>query len=245
MNDAIYQIACFMIMRDPTAWRWSHTRHHTDTIIVGRDPEVAVMRPTVVLKVILMFFAVPQVWGAIKLMVLHAAGKLTPDEADYVPLSERAKVFRTARIWLAIHLAVIAFSIYAGSILPMLFIGPLPTMYGAWVHVMTGLTQHTGLPENVLDHRLNCRTVYMNPVLRFIYWNMNYHVEHHMFPMVPYHRLPDLHEEMRKFCPPPYPGVFAAYREIIPAILRQVQEPGWSIERPLPRDDTPQAVPAA
>jgi hypothetical protein len=49
---------------------------------------------------------------------------------------------------------------------------------------------------------------------------------------------------MRKFCPPPYPGVIAAYREIIPAILRQVKEPGWSIERPLPRDYPAQAVPA-
>ena len=71
----------------------------------------------------------------------------------------------------------------------MLLVGPLPTMYGAWLHVMTGLTQHAGLAEDVLDHRLNCRTVYMNPVLRFLYWNMNYHIEHHMFPMVPYHAL--------------------------------------------------------
>ena len=39
----------------------------------------------------------------------------------------------------------------------------------------------------MLDHRLNSRTVYMNPISRFIYWNMNYHIEHHMFPMVPYH----------------------------------------------------------
>ena len=54
-------------------------------------------------------------------------------------------------------------------------------------------TQHAGLAEDVLDHRLNCRTVYMNPISRFIYWNMNYHVEHHMFPMVPYHALPRLH----------------------------------------------------
>ena len=45
MNDAVYQLACFMIMREPTIWRWSHTRHHTDTIIVGRDPEIAAMRP--------------------------------------------------------------------------------------------------------------------------------------------------------------------------------------------------------
>jgi fatty acid desaturase len=37
--------ASFMIMRNPTIWRWSHTRHRTDTIIVGRDPEIVAMRP--------------------------------------------------------------------------------------------------------------------------------------------------------------------------------------------------------
>ena len=46
----------------------------------------------------------------------------------------------------------------------------------------------------MLDHRLNCRTVYMNPINRYLYWNMNYHVEHHMFPLVPYHALPRLHD---------------------------------------------------
>ncbi|OYV00421.1 MAG: fatty acid desaturase, partial [Verrucomicrobiales bacterium VVV1] len=148
MNDAVYQLSCFMIMREPTVWRWSHTRHHTDTIIVGRDPEVAVMRPTVILKVIGMFFAVPQVWGATKSMLRHAAGRLSPDEADFIPEMERPKVYRTARIWLSIHLAVIALSIYIGSILPMWFVGPLPTMYGAGLHIITGLTQHSGLPEN-------------------------------------------------------------------------------------------------
>ena len=38
----------------------------------------------------------------------------------------------------------------------------------------------------------------MNPISRFVYWNMNYHVEHHMFPMVPYHALPALHAEIKR-----------------------------------------------
>ena len=63
----------------------------------------------------------------------------------------------------------------------------------------------------------------MNPVFRFLYWNMNYHVEHHMFPMVPYHALPRLHEVIKADLPAPYPSCWAAYREIIPAFLRQVQ----------------------
>ena len=45
-----------MIMRDPTVWRWSHTRHHTDTLIVGRDPEIAVMRPARLAGILANFF---------------------------------------------------------------------------------------------------------------------------------------------------------------------------------------------
>jgi fatty acid desaturase len=45
MNNALYEIASFMVMRESTVWRWSHNRHHSDTIIVGRDPEIAVPRP--------------------------------------------------------------------------------------------------------------------------------------------------------------------------------------------------------
>ncbi len=45
MNDRVYQIASFMVMRNPVTWHWSHARHHTDTYIVGRDAEIVWMRP--------------------------------------------------------------------------------------------------------------------------------------------------------------------------------------------------------
>jgi fatty acid desaturase len=64
-----------------------------------------------------------------------------------------------------------------------------PRLYGACLLQVYGFTQHAGMGENVLDHRLNTRTVTMCVVNRFLYWNMNYHVEHHMFPMVPYYRI--------------------------------------------------------
>jgi fatty acid desaturase len=112
------------------------------------------------------------------------------------------------------------------------------------MYLMFGLTQHAGLAEDVLDHRLNSRTVLMNPVFRFIYWNMNYHVEHHMFPMVPYHAVPQLHEEMKAFCPTPYRSTIEAYREIIPALWRQMKDPAYFVQRKLPEgarslDDAP------
>lgn len=45
-NNAVYQLACFMLWREPELWRWSHTRHHTDTIIVGLDPEIITPAPS-------------------------------------------------------------------------------------------------------------------------------------------------------------------------------------------------------
>ena len=96
-----------------------------------------------------------------------------------------------------------------------------------------GFTQHAGMGENVLDHRLNTRTVKMCAVNRFLYWNMNYHVEHHMFPMVPYYRLPELHEEIEHDCAPVYPSLWAAYKEIIPAVLRQLRDQEYYVRREL------------
>jgi fatty acid desaturase len=36
---------------------------------------------------------------------------------------------------------------------------------------------------------------------------MNYHVEHHMFPMVPYHALAPLHQEIKDDMPTPYGSI--------------------------------------
>ncbi|MCJ8332591.1 MAG: NADH:ubiquinone reductase (Na(+)-transporting) subunit F, partial [Lentisphaeria bacterium] len=93
---------------------------------------------------------------------------------------------------------------------------------------------HIGLAENVLDHRLNSRTVYMNPISRFIYWNMNYHVEHHMFPLVPYHALPKLHAAVKDDLPPVYPNILSAWKELLPTIFRQRKDPGYYVKRELP-----------
>ncbi|WP_020394451.1 fatty acid desaturase family protein [Thiolinea disciformis] len=238
-NDLVYQIACFMMMRNPVTWKWSHARHHTDTLIVGRDIEIAVKRPPNLCLIALSFIGVIDVYHAMKTMLMNATGHMRAEDKDYVPENEWSKIYQVARIWTAIYTVTIATSLSVGSWLPLVLIG-LPRIYGAWHHVLTGLIQHAGLAEDTLDHRLNSRTCYMNPVSQFIYWNMNYHLEHHMFPMVPYHRLPELHEAMEKDCPPPYPTMLAAYQEIIPALKRQLTDPSYYIKRPLPNPATPE-----
>lgn len=233
MNSLLYEISSFMVMRESVVWRWSHNRHHSDTIIVGRDPEIQIPRPPDLLGLALSVCNIGGYLGYFPSLFRHSFGHMTDAEKTYIPTSEFPKIFRNARICLALHLSVIASALVIQSWIPI-FLFTLPNFFGTWLMIVHNTTQHAGLAENVLDHRLNCRTVYMNPVSRFIYWNMNYHVEHHMFPLVPYHALPKLHETIRHDCPPPYRSILSAWREIVPTVLRQIHDPGYHVKRPLP-----------
>ena len=238
MNNALYEIASFMVLREASIWRWSHTRHHSDTIVVGRDPEIAIPRPTHVTMFFLAFFGIGAIRTYFKQSFLHLAGQLSASEKTFIPESEYGGVYLRARICLSIYLGVIALALYQQSLLPLMFIG-LPVLFGSWLMPIYGHTQHAGLAENVLDHRQNCRTVHMNLVNRYLYWNMNYHVEHHMFPLVPYHNLPKLHELIKADLPTPYRSIWHAWCELLPAVLRQAKEPTYFVKRELP---TPRSI---
>ena len=233
MNNVLYEISSFMVFRQSSVWRWSHARHHSDTIIPGLDPEIAVPKPPQLRKIILDFFGMNGLISEVKKIISHSIGRIDPEVATYVPHEEYKTIFLKARLYVAIYATVIILSIVLGSLLPLMLIG-LPTLLGSWLMPIYTLTQHSGLEENVLDHRLNSRTVYMNRVNRFLYMNMNYHIEHHMFPLVPYHNLPKLHELIKDDCPKPYSGLFEAYKELIPALLKQRKDPLYKIDRKLP-----------
>ena len=240
MNTLVYHIASFQVMRNPVAWKWSHVRHHTDTHIVGRDPEIAWMHPVKLIFKALAFVGVVDAWASLKILWNNAMGRFGEEEKTYTPEGQWAD----AIFWGCVHIAIYAATLAAvaafliggfgwASMIPVLLIGG-PRVYGCWHMVLTGLLQHGGLAEDVVDHRLNTRTLYINPISRWIYWNMNYHVEHHMFPMVPYHALPKLHALIKDDLPAPNTSFFDAYREMWQAVMRQRREPGYYLRRELP-----------
>ena len=238
MNTVVYQVACFMLFRNPTLWRWSHARHHTDTIIVGRDPEIITMRPPVLFKLWLLAIGHHTFEGFLAIF-RHAFEGLNAEEKSFTPESEWGKAQRIARVWLAIIAIIVLIAMATQSYLPFLLVGVGPAILGSWHFVLTGLLQHTGLADNVTDHRLNSRTVYMNPISRFIYWNMNYHIEHHMFPMVPYHALPKLHDTIKADLPEPNAGIIQAMAEVISALKKQLNDPEYRVHKALPKSAKP------
>lgn len=233
LNNLVYEIASFMVMRESIVWRWSHIRHHSDTIIVGRDPEIQIPRPPNLKSLLFSLVNLEGYKTYYLSLIRHSFGNISATEKTYVPESEYQKIYSNARICLALYLLIIISAVALQSWIPI-FLFMLPQFFGNWLMIIHNTTQHAGLAENVLDHRLNCRTVYMNPISRFIYWNMNYHVEHHMFPLVPYHALPSLHKLVKEDCPPVYPSILSAWKEIVPTLLKQQKDPGYHIKRKLP-----------
>lgn len=238
MNEVVFQAAGFMILRQATPWKCSHIRHHRETIIVGRDPEIP-LQPKPVPRTLLM--EIIHLFGStreLKRLGLHCIGKLDEEEKEYIPDSQLRKVFWEARVYAFIFLTVGLWCVYTGSLLPAMLIG-LPSFYGVSLVLVLSVMQHVGLPEDVLDHRLNSRTVYMNPFIRFLYWNINYHLDHHMYPMVPYHALPALHEEIKHDCPPANPSIWSGLKEVVAVLKKRKTDPSYVLIRPLPETARP------
>jgi fatty acid desaturase len=71
-----------------------------------------------------------------------------------------------------------------GWIIPMIFINTLVNI--------RGMSQHT-LLEHASDTVRGTRSILTGPLVRFFMCNENYHLEHHLFPGVPWHHLPKVH----------------------------------------------------
>ena len=146
-----------------------------------------------------------------------------------MPKKEIIKVINMSRTYVCLWLLVIALSFYLNSWLPIIMI-ILPPFYGNTILMICAMTQHAGLADNVKDHRKSTRTVILNPFFSFLYSNMEYHIEHHIFPKIPCHNLKKFHKKIKDQMPTPKRGVIDAYQAIIPAIFKQAKDKNFFID---------------
>jgi fatty acid desaturase len=233
LNEVVHHIAGLFAFKEPIRDRWLHAAHHTYTYYPEIDPEVAAERPPNFLVLCLDLFRLYFVPVHLASTVRNAFGTLDPLTRRFVPASEQHKVIWSARGCVAYYVGVIALAAALQSWYPILFVF-VARFPGAVYHCGVGLVQHVGLAENVPDWRLNTRTVLMSPLTRLLYWNMNYHVEHHSYPTVPFHSLPKLSHAMADQMPPPYRSTWAAWREMVPTLWRERRNPEFFVQRPVP-----------
>ncbi len=234
LNEIVYFLTSAMGFSCPLTTRWTHFNHHSYTIFTEMDLEIQAPRPVKMWKVILEFFYLPtMIFALVPTLVLHSLGIATKNTRHVVPEDELGKVFWSSRFTLTVHLTVIALAVVLRSWLPVLLF-TLPRMYGAGLQWALILTQHSGLAQDVVDHRLNCRTIRLNPVLSWLYMHMEYHTEHHLYPNIPFYSLAKFRSAIDSQMPPAYRGLWKTYREEWPALLRQRRDADYFIKVRLP-----------
>jgi len=93
-------------------------------------------------------------------IVMHAFGHIEDFTRVLVPADKLRRVVWEARVFLLLLVGTLVAAVELGTIVPLLFVG-LPSFYGAWLLWFFAITQHAGLREDVLDHRMSTRTVYI------------------------------------------------------------------------------------
>ena len=242
LNELFYFISCFMAYFEPTRWRYTHFIHHGNTYSTN-DPydheieynnDIGKTPLKFLINIIpfaqLIFFKSSIAYEVIQ----HAFGVKTKIMIDSIPEKVRPRAVLISRIFVIIWLLIIAWSLIIQSWLPALFI-LLPHFYGKTLHKIISFTQHAGLARNVKDHRLSARDIKLNPILSFLYWKMEYHCVHHMFPTVPAHNLKKLHDHLKDQLPEIKNGLMETYKDIIPALKKQNLDPDYHVPISLPK----------
>lgn len=224
LNEIVFYVTSFMFGEEPMIRRYSHGRHHAYTWYPQLDSQMPYRNP-VTLRTY-----VQQTLGLVgmKDMLLQTL-KLTGNgirgtEAATVPISKVTQVKWGARGFVAGYAAILAAAALMQSWFPIVaFFGGRAA--GGWVIQLFINSQHMCMNEAVADHRHSTRSLKCWPMTRLLYWNMNFHIEHHLYPGVPFHSLPRLRHLIAAQLPVPSTGVLAANLEILQVIRQQASDP--------------------
>jgi fatty acid desaturase len=238
LNRFFTNILGFITWSDHVFYKNSHMKHHQYTAHHGLEKEVELpmklrIRDFLYSLVGNPFITYKTLFAYIRRSVGIIKGEweemIFPEEAQ----KKRRELIRWNRILVIGHLTIALIIILSGQYLLLLYI-TYPIYSSSILSHLVTMTQHTGLQPDVADSRKCCRSVKLPRLYQFLYWNMNYHIEHHMYAGVPFYNLPKLHEALEADMPE-RKGLLEAYEEIIGIQKRQKEEPAYYYDQSCPK----------
>lgn len=214
LNKWVGVLCGLVIALPPTYFRCFHIAHHRHTQIPEHDPELQIAKPAT--------------WGQ---YLYHVSGlgywraqcrtiwgyARTPKHCgqspeSFVPARLLPGVIVEARVFLGIYTAIALASVLAGSGLVLIY-WVIPVLIGQPFLRLFLLAEHTLRPVSK-DMFANTRTTLTHPLIQRLVWNMNFHTEHHVFPSVPFHALPEVHKEIARYIQCMTPGYRRFHKEL-------------------------------
>ncbi len=186
LNRLVGLVAGFVLVLPPHGFRLFHRAHHRYVQDPARDPELLGSRPPGLTDYVWRLSGLPY-WGAqFRSLIVTASGQVNQ---PWIPTGERQAVIREARAYLVAYVLVGILAAY--SVLPWLW-WIVPVLLGQPVLRYILMAEHGARPLTA-DPWSNTRTTRAGALIRLLFWNANYHAEHHLIAAVPFHALPALH----------------------------------------------------
>jgi len=242
LNEFFYHFFCWLTWNNPVHFRASHGLHHQLTVF--KDPDKEVVQGPVKAKLnfwnLLQWFTfdVDQFAKWFGLAVAHAFGRADADYFFWNPLFEkgdkrRGQMVGWARFMLISHLILLGVFIYF-QLWVLIFLVTFGVFFATWYAKFCGAMQHTGLGENTPDWRLVCHTFTNGPLTKWLYWNMNYHIEHHMYAAVPCYNGAKLHRAVAYELPVSQKSVWSGILFLYTIKKKQKVDPSYVFVPELP-----------
>ena len=206
---------------EPLHRRYSHASHHTHTWIEGEDNQMPYAPiPLTFVGWVAEILGLGLYWHQTKMFVLHSLGIFSENVKRVTPASELPRMQSNTQICVAIYAGLAAISIAAGWLWPLYLI-VIPRVLGGPIMNAFILMQHVEMAENQPNIVQSTRSFRTNWFFQFLYFNMNHHIEHHLYPTVPFHALPELSSKLGDQLPAPDPGFLSTHWEVLKITIRR------------------------
>ena len=250
LNEFFYRLFCFLTWNNYLHFRISHTNHHQLTVHEGLDKEVIITPDPFSIADYFSWFTFD--YRKFKKFIFtnlaHFFGKVEIDFFFWNPLlpsgdTRRKHICNWARFVIIGHLALLCGFIYF-KLWVLIYTVTFGYFFATFLSHGCGILQHAGLNSNYPDWRVSCHTVKFNPVMSFLYWQMNFHIEHHMYAAVPFFKLPRLRKLISFDSPAPPKSYSAGLIRIFNINRRQRTDPGFHFMPDFPSTASPPPPPA-
>lgn len=192
LNTGASYLCGFTLLIAPHWFRYFHLAHHRHTQDPDNDPELAIPKPKTVGGYIVYMSGLPLWTRSVRTLVRNALGRCRD---PFVPVARRGTIHREARMMIGGY-ALLLIACIALQAPQLLYVWILPALLGQPFLRLYLLAEHGRCPH-VANMFENTRTTFTTWLVRQLAWNMPFHAEHHAYPTVPFHRLPELHQRAR------------------------------------------------
>lgn len=218
LNDFVAWFVGLLSFYNSTYYRRYHKWHHRYTRVEDKDPELSDLEPKNWRQYLLYLSGIPWWWGKIVGHLKVASGHL--DNYFFLPERSYAEVMRSTWLQLGVYGAISLLSIPLGHPFWLAKYWLLPLAIGQPFLRFVLLAEHTRctMDDNLLT---NTRTTLSLWPLRFLMWNMSYHAEHHLYPSIPFHALPQAHQQLKSYFAHIEPGYLRVNQGIVAAFKQE------------------------